>query len=330
MIDKNLILCIHKIYNITSVVDIERIINNNDYYTLVNYADSFEFNTRDENITLKTKSNDTIIIHYSNSMSGTHSVVHKGFFNDINVVVKERKSKYNIEAFATELFLQVCLFCLQRHINKCSNYNITTIPNVYKVCILNKSPAIIIQDVDISLQTFIAKHTFKEIIPVLLILVFDLYVLQLTCEFMHRDLHLNNILVEILPDQKTYTYGNFSFTSKFQPYFIDFGYACFNFATTCLQLSQNKIAVKNYYPSIKDCNFNRTHDLKTLFSSMFDDLSCCHHKNQQFFNYLKHKLSKYLQFNQNDRLYIYFYKQINVVDNDFLPEIIFKELKSIF
>ena len=331
MINNNLVACIHKIYNLKSPIDIQRIINNNDYYSLIEHADSFNFQTQKDIVKIKVpNTNENIIVHYNSSMSGTHSVVHKGFLNESNIVVKEKKSKYNIKEFATEIFLQVCLFCLQNHINKCSNFKITTIPRVYKVCKFNDLPVIMIQDVDISLQTFITKHPLKEVIPVLLIIIFDLYVLQITCEFMHRDLHHNNILVELLTEEKTFKYGNFSFTSRYQPYFIDFGYACFNMNTACLQLNQNKIIVTNYYKNPSQCNFNRTHDLKTLLASIFDDLSCCVQKNKILYNFLNKKFSKYLIYKKYEPLYLYFYEQINIVDNNFLPEVIFKEFKSFF
>ena len=327
----NLILCIYKIYNLIEPVNVENIINNNDYYSLIDFTDYFEFQTGNGNIILETP-NETIEINYNESKSGSHCVVHNGFFNGEKIVVKERKTRYDdeaeAEAFATEIFLQVCLFCLQNHINKCSKYTLTTIPRVYKVCKLNHSPAIIMQQVHITLTTFIETNTLKEIIPVLLIIICDLIVLQSTCEFMHRDLHNDNIMIEMLPKYKTFDIGNLSIKSRFQPYFIDFGFACFNFKTTCLQLSQHKISVKNYY---EDCKFNSTHDLKTLFASIFDDMMKINHgENENFFSYLKYKFTPYLPYSQKNKLYLFFYQQINKIDNNFLPKTMFEELKSLY
>lgn len=333
IVDESLKLCIQKIYNITEPIYIDSIIASNDYYSLIEYSDSFDFKINKSEFTLKVpNSKDIIIIYYDNIMTGTHSIVRKGFFNDETIVVKQRKSEsYNINCFATEIFLQVCLFCFKSHINKCSNFNLTTIPAVFKVCNINKSPAIIIKNVDLTLSSFISKYSLKELVNVLIIIVIDLYVLQITCEFMHRDLHIGNILVEILVEPKTFTYGNFSFTTNFQPYFIDFGFACLNFETTCLQLSKNKISVTNYYSSVKECNFNRTHDLKTLLSSFLIDPGLKKKKHQKILNYLQMKLSKYLEVikNTNTKLYIYFYNQIDVIDDEFLPENIFKDLTSL-
>lgn len=162
---------------------------------------------------------------------------------------------------------------------------------------------------------------------------FHIRILQLSCKFMHRDLHAGNILVHKRENQEIISYNfnnkNIKIISDYKIYFIDFGQSCIDLSICNNCEIKNKIFTKtssyNFDKNKEDilitCE-NNSHDLRTLFSSIYNNIK--HNK----------KLSELVLYFRDSIIvkkeWEDIYRELNVYDPLFDPENIINLLFKIF
>ena len=152
---------------------------------------------------------------------------------------------------------------------------------------------------------------------------FHIRILQITCGFMHRDLHAGNILVDKREKPEIISYNfnknNIKIKSEYKVYFIDFGQSCIDLKLCNKCEIKNKIFTKTSsynYDENKEkilitCE-NNSHDLRILFSSLYESLKY-NNKLSDLVFYFRDSIIN------TDKDWIHVYRLLNVYDPLFDP-----------
>lgn len=163
------------------------------------------------------------------------------------------------------------------------------------------------EKLDGTLYEFLQIHIHNEpqMIQALITIVSKLHLLQKKCSFMHRDLHLKNIMYR-------------KRKHHFDWYFIDFGFS--------YSIKYNEL--NTHYKVIHE--FNPTHDLRMLFVHLFFEYK--QNLSGIFLQYVLHIVSSVSNYIQNtDEFYTHdtYENMVMHIDPLFHPKHILSQLRSI-
>lgn len=188
--------------------------------------------------------------------SGSYGDIFKAKYNGLNIIMKIPKiGKFEFEEYISETLVQNELFCKYRG-TWGSDARIPKIEFFAKMKIGNKFVGVIaMEPLDRDINSLLDKATNSEkyelVFKNMIMKVGGLLKrLQKNDEFMHRDLHAGNIMYKKVGE-------------SYKWYIIDFG-------MTVMKLDGKRINVHQSFPYSLVHEFNPSHDMRMLFSSMFD------------------------------------------------------------
>lgn len=260
--------------------------------------------------------------------SGTYGEIYK--LPNKKAIIKVYKNT-NLDSIIQENMVHIILHCLQSSLKLCFGHPIPDcIPRIYQF-IKKPQTLTIMEKLDETVQDYLKKvNDFDDEKNLFIAIMYQLYFLQKTTYFVHRDLHSQNIMIKLLKNkQNTDIYINnvniASLSLEYQIYFIDFGFTCLSFGKCGIDLPD--IVAGTFYDS-KKC-INRSHDARLFFASLFYEKHMST-RMQDFFKPLFSQYQKKKNFKKFDSKNHYFYNEvIDYVDNKFLPENIISNLLKI-
>jgi serine/threonine protein kinase len=254
-------------------------------------------------------------------------------FQHNEAIIKTYK-KLKIESIIEENMIHILLYCLQPTLKSCFGHPIPNcIPEIYQF-VQKPVPMTIMEKVDDNLKHFLSKHfyNFTNEKELFIAIMYQLYFLQKTTYFIHRDLHSENIMLKYLKKRKStdIIIENQKLTTLdmyFQIFFIDFGFSCLSLKKCGMDLPD--IVSGTFYKS--EVCLNRSHDARLLFASLYFSPNVVISK--QLKDFLAPLFLEYRQ-NSNFNSYQYpthfFYNDvIDYEDSRFFPENIIKNLLKI-
>lgn len=245
-------------------------------------------------VTYKHTDQQIIITRKKHHLShGASSKVYEGTYNGMPVIIRTPKinTKETMYASMEETLVQNTLYCkLNSNSNSNSNsssssssilnllsvmeHPVAKIPKIVFICKENNTGYIMVgmeyikgtTGYDFIDKTRNTKESHEEICNMIRQIASLLSVLQDMYGFMHRDLHLNNIMYTSMSDDD-------KMKGK-QWYLIDYGMARFYPNPKQFQMTlRSKSKSKTYeYPYEAPHKFNSSHDLRILLTSMFEKL----------------------------------------------------------
>jgi serine/threonine protein kinase len=179
------------------------------------------------------------------------------------------------------------------------------------------------EKLDISVKSLLQKQEFEIEKQFLIALMYVLYFLQQTTNFVHRDLHTGNVMLKKLNNlQKTEIFINnkkvTEIFTKYQIYLIDFGFSCLSFQKCNIDLPD--VVSGDFYDSHK-CT-NKSHDARLFCASLLFANDAV--LSQKLTNYLEKLLSRYTKLNKfsnfSSKNHFFYNEVIEIDDPNFYPE----------
>lgn len=237
-------------------------------------------------------------------------------------VVKKYHKNYKDESIIQENMIHIILHCIQPIIKKCFGHPISNcIPELYEYVGIPQHMTVM-EQFEGTVRTLLNNKDFDTEKGFLIRLMYILYFLQSTTYFVHRDLHIENVLLKQTKQKTTKIFINnqnvTEITSNYEVYLIDFGFSCLSFNKCDIDLPD--IVSGDFYQS-KKCT-NRSHDARLFLASLL--FSHQKHLSQKLQNYIKNLLSRYTQLqnfkNFKVKSHFFYNDVINVDDKNFYPE----------
>lgn len=188
--------------------------------------------------------------------SGSYGDIFKAKYNGLNIIMKIPKiGKFEFKEYISETLVQNELFCKYRG-TWGSDARIPKIEFFAKMKIGNKFVGVIaMEPLDRDIYSLLDKarnsEKYELVFKNMIMKVGGLLKrLQKNDEFMHRDLHAGNIMYKKVGE-------------SYKWYIIDFG-------MTMMKLDGKRMNVHQSYPYSFHHEFNPSHDMRMLVTSMFD------------------------------------------------------------
>lgn len=248
---------------------------------------------------------------------GSYGVIFKAKHNEKDIVIKElRPRDFQLSEFLSETIIQNELYCLAR--DKFGNG--ARIPKIEFFGKLQESSGkfkyvIGMETLDVDGYDFISDHSLdNNVIPLYSMFVQVAFLektLQKHAKFMHRDLHLGNVM-----GKRT--------SNGIKWYIIDFG-------MSYMQIDDNIVSSGGLYTK-KDVMFNETHDLRMLIVSVFSRLhSQIRHKySSEKFNFFSHliicmqSIQLYYKDTKDTMFWNTYNSIVHIKDDSFEPDNIYR------
>jgi hypothetical protein len=292
--------------------------------------------------------------------SGTYGDINNCVFNGKPSILKNIKFKQNElknddvvyflnNEFLKENIIHLILFCLYESMLICTNNQIPRcIPEIHNIVnAVSKNDngfetiVLIMEKLDFDLCYFFdKKHSFKEELSLISLVVYNIYNLQKCLKnFMHRDFHSKNIMLKKLNDLQSTTIitedVKFDVYNNYQTYIIDFGMCFANFSSSkCknINMSESKMFVEGSYQD--NDTYNKGQDIRLFLASLY----YWHNKtiSEELNNFLKElfesyeKNSKFKSQIKNGTPTFFFYGDVlKIKDKRFYPENMLKRIRKI-
>lgn len=290
--------------------------------------------------------------------SGSYGDISNCVFNGKPSILKNIKFKQNElknddvvyflnNEFLKENIIHLILFCLYESMLICTNNQIPRcIPEIHNIVnAVSKNDngfetiVLIMEKLDFDLCYFFdKKHSFKEELSLISLVVYNIYNLQKCLKnFMHRDFHSKNIMLKKLNDLQSTTIitddAKFDVFNNYQTYIIDFGMCFANFSSSkCknINMTESKMFVEGSYQDNE--TYNKGQDMRLFLASLY----YWHYKTiseelKEFLNELfesYEKNSKFKTHMKNGTPTFFFYDEVlKIKDKRFYPENILKKIK---
>lgn len=282
--------------------------------------------------------------------NGSYGIIKHGIYNNTPLACKYFRvndmSSYEIKQLILNQFkeniIHILLHCFQNDINNCLNgYYINCIPTIHNIikCDSNyikeagqtgEMLVTMIEKLDVNLATFFSKSSGDDLLEfkIIALITYNVLTLQKAIDFVHKDLHVGNIMVKFLAEpvilKIVLNEIAYSFETDIQTFIIDYGMCSVNLSK-CLENNECIIYLNGIYKDSENSK-NTSHDLRILFAHLHDKV-----KSEKLREYILNKLLKYDQYINSDIPYFHnFYSQtINNFDIDFDANFVLKEVLDI-
>lgn len=247
-------------------------------------------------------------------------------------VSRSERDKKIISDYLEEQITNVLMYCYEEKIKERFKNYVQCFPKIFSIQKLvvkntNKFNIGTITEELVSLYTI---DDIEEIIDIVIQVANNLYILQKTCNFMHRDLHAGNVMLKhnTNDDKDIILYdGRVLKNQRFHVVFIDF-------ANSCAKLEGLTVCSDslNMYSNCQEdgiYNFKEDYDLRLFLSSLYTlDIEGLDDFLDNFFD-----IKKIIEIKKTEDIifYAYYEDQIGDIDDKkFYPEnVILKIKKSI-
>ena len=280
--------------------------------------------------------------------NGSYGIIKNAKHNNILLACKyfQVKEDMDIKEIILNQFkeniIHILLHCFRNNINNCLNGQyINCIPDIHNIIKCdsnyiseagqnNEMLVTLIEKLDMNLATFLSKSSGDDILEfkIIALITYNILSLQRSIDFLHKDLHVGNIMIKMLSEPKRVNIIlnniTYSFETNIQTFIIDYGMCCVNLSK-CLENNECVMYLNGVYDNSKNCK-NTSHDLRILFAHLHDKV-----KSRKLRLYIVNKLTKYEhQINSIIPYFHNFYTQtIDNYDSDFDAEIVLKEVLDI-
>ena len=256
-------------------------------------------------------------------VSGNYGVIFNCIFEDKQCILKTYIQSLQKYEFLQECLTHVLLLCLHSEMEKILGEKFRNpFPKIYYLTNteINNEQRLVccMEKLDFTLLYFfehVSKKNQNEEFTMIREIAKMLYTLQKSLNFVHRDLHAQNIMIKKVDVKR-----NGKIKTYYFPYIIDLG-------MVCLQLNFSKQRTDIHFCDIfKEKCFNcdrKDIDIKILIDSLL--YSCSGFMSKNLLNYLKTLLSSY---KNKTKIQHYFYFHDNTIDPSFYPENIMKSIDN--
>lgn len=247
-------------------------------------------------------------------------------------VSKSKQDKKIISDFLEEQITNILMYCYEEKIKESFKNYVQCFPKIFsiqKLFVKNTSKF----NIGTTTEELVSLYTIddlQEIVDITIQVANNLYILQKTCEFMHRDLHAGNVMLKrnTSDDKNIILYdGTQLKNQRFHVVFIDF-------ANSCAKLEGVTVCSDSLgmYSNCKDdgiYNFKKHYDLRLFLSSLYTlDLEDVDDFLDGFFD--KEKI-KNLKKSEDIIFYSYYEDRLeDKEDKEFYPENVIKKMLKLF
>lgn len=237
-----------------------------------------------------------------------------------------KKAKdYHVADFIEEQITNIILYCLKPNIEKVFPNYIQSVPDIFLISKMVERD----NNQNYNIGAFMEKLLpvkwnipFLKIVEIILQVANTLYILQTLCKFMHRDLHLSNIMLKQnnSKNKDIILYNGYVLKNQeFIVILIDFGNACAlipsgdDYIKVCSDSSR-------IYGQCEECKFNKSYDLRMFMASLYmlknmdlDDMLDRFFKKEKFINHEK-------AYPKDIKFHSYYTQSLYTEDLEFYPE----------
>jgi len=328
---------------LTSMFNKAKTDNSNKFYDLTYHLDT--------KILFKKESEYKIIKKIGQGSYGMTFLIKNKYDNSLSVLkipileeknISEFRDKMDISDFMEEIVTHLLLLCfhgaMEKYLSLSFEQPFPEIFSIFKTSVQNRIiPTYTLEKLDINFGEYIQNSSIDlyEIVSIILQLATKLFLLQNSIKFMHRDLHISNVMLNKDDSDFSVIYDlkkpPIVIKRKYRVYIIDFGqsYAkldnCCNISEPIFGSSYSSI-YENKSSSFEDGQvniFNESHDLRLFLHKIYSDLS--DYIPKKLFVEIKKDIEPYYK---NNNIYneTFFYNAISFFDKKFTPQNIIKKM----
>jgi hypothetical protein len=235
-----------------------------------------------------------------------------------------------ITNYIEEQITSILMYCLEEKIKESFAMYIQCFPKIFSIqkLVVKNTLKYNVGTVSEELVSLFKISDPREIVEIIIQVANNLYILQKFCEFMHRDFHMGNVMLQRNSEPKTITLYN-GFELKNQNYNVIF----IDFANACARIDDLTICTDsiNMYGECQDDDiyeFLRDYDLRLFLVSLYNlEMEEIDQILDTFFEVDKFKKFE-KEFPFDERFHSYYEATLDRDDEEFYPENVMKVLLS--